>query len=127
LTCAKCGAENNDYARYCWNCGTPTHVPKIKRNFLRFLNYESLGLTQVLPRLLYIGALCVLGFYFLRAIDILIDWGTSDFSIIMALGYSATGIFYAGILTGLAGVTSTQKDTVQKQRLCKVLYIAAAS
>jgi hypothetical protein len=130
VICGKCGAKNEDYARYCWNCGTPTHVSKIQgQNVLRFLNREWLGFTQVLPWLLYLGALCVLVFQLYVAIDSLISnpYYISAFSYRSFIEDLAHGVFWSGILIGLAGIVSTQKDNRQARRLRNGLYLAAGA
>jgi hypothetical protein len=126
VICSKCGRENKDDARSCWNCDTPTSASKTQGNNLPgFLKFKRLGRTEVLSGLLYLGAILVIGSYLLRAVNILLILGISTDSIGLPLSYFANGLFYAGIIAGLAGFTYTQRNTAQRQKLSKTLYIAA--
>jgi hypothetical protein len=129
VTCKKCDAENADYARYCWNCGTPIHVSKIqsqKNTLLRHLSHEWFGLSQVVPKLLYIGAISVFVFQLIEGFKLASPFDSLTYSIPPLLRGLASGLTYAGILISLAGITTTQRDILQKQRMRKFLHSVAA-
>lgn len=128
MNCTKCDAKNEDYARYCWNCGTPTDVVKTQEhNLFKFISSEWMGFTQILPRVLYLGAIIALALSLFLAIYAAFPHDshpTPTYLTVLVINQLGSGIFYAGILIGLAGVISTQNDTKQLLRR-KVLYIAA--
>jgi uncharacterized membrane protein len=130
MICDQCGRKNNDDSSSCENCGSPLEAHKSgEDNLPGFLKSEWLGITQVLPRLLYIGAIIAVAISLFVAIyaATLQDSSSIISTTISVIGILANGLFCAGTLTGLAGVISTQKDAKHAQRQCKILYIAAGS
>ncbi len=129
MICDKCGRKNNGDANSCENCGSPLdNTPKPGYdNLPEFLKSEWLGFTQVVPRLLYLGAVIALVIILFAAIYAAITYPglagkTQSFLVILAGGF-----FFAGILTGLAAVVSIHKNPEHARRQRKVLYIAAGA
>ena len=131
MICDKCGRKNSDDTVSCENCGSPldTAAKPEYDNLPGFLKSEWLGFTQVVPRFLYLGAVIALVIALFVSIHAAIAYHASlaskTQSFLVILG--GEGLFFAGILAGLAAVVSIHKDPEHARRQRKVLYIAAGT